>query len=308
MTDSGYIPPLSWLLAFHTAAEYESFSRAAEILGRSQATVSQQIKNLEAKLAVKLFYRRPRGVELTADGAAYLPHLRSAFDTIATSTRDLFASPREHSVTLASPVSINGLWLAPRLAVLNRQRPHIKLSIATIQRPMDYEVEDAELEIHYGDGNWPGYDKALLLPEILSPVCAPELLRSQKPWRELPILALVGARAGWSDWCEQAGVLPLAPPQYRFDSLLPALAAARAGAGVLLASLPLIEQALDAGCLVRLSEVELATYLGHWITRDRHKVASQGGDDLWAWLTKEAGHSRASRNDGSSYGARCAPG
>lgn len=285
MSEIGYIPPLSWLRAFHAAAEQESFSHAAETLGRSQATVSQQIKHLESALGVKLFNRLPRGVELTADGAAYLPHLRSAFNTIATSTRDLFAAPRERSVTLASPVSILGLWLVSRLEALRQAHPAVTLSIATIQRPADYELEDADLEIRYGASEWSGCDKALLLSEVLSPVCTPALLRSVSSWRELPVISITGARTGWSEWCEHANIAPPASPRYRFDSFLPALEAANAGAGLLLASLPLVQDHLADGRLVRISNIALTTSLGHWLIRKRGKTASRESRAVWAWLT-----------------------
>lgn len=286
MSEIGHMPPLKWLRAFHAAAEHESFSRAAETLGRSQATISQQISYLEQSLDIKLFNRLPRGVELTAEGAAYLPHIRSAFTTIATSTRDLFASPRVSTVTLTSPASIVGLWLAPRLPAMHAALPHVPVSIATIQRPVDYEIGEADLEIRYGDGHWAGRNKALLLREVLSPLCAPRLLQTGQPWQELPILAVTGARAGWADWCEYAGMPPLPAPQYRFDTYLAALAAARAGAGVLLGSLPLSREVLAQGELQRVSGVQLATNLGHWLTRDSDKAVTRASQAVWSWLAE----------------------
>lgn len=281
-----HLPPLSWLQAFEASARLESFTLAAEELGRSQATISQQIRNLEQKLGSELFHRLPRGVELTLDGAAYRPHILSAFRIIAAATRDLFATQRRRTVSIATPVSLVATWLAPRLPELEAVDSRLNVSIATINRPVDYEMEGADLEIHYGDGNWPGVERELLVEERLSPVCAPWLLERQSDWTQLPVIGLAGARAGWSDWCARADVSPLAMPMYRFDSFILALEAAKAGAGVMLASLPLIEAALTRGELVRLSDIELRTRSGHWLTRDHSKPASSEINAVWDWMLR----------------------
>lgn len=283
-----YLPPLGWLQAFEAAARLEGFTLAAEELGRSQATVSQQIRNLEKRLGSDLFHRLPRGVELTLDGAAYRPHVRAALRIIAAATRDLFATQRRLTVTIATPVSLIATWLAPRLPDLDAVSNRLNISIATINRPVDYEMENADLEIHYGDGNWPGIERGLLVEERLSPVCAPALLQHEDDWTRLPVIGLAGARAGWSDWCELANIPPLAPPVYRFDSFILALETAKAGAGVMLASLPLIETALRQGHLVRLSDVELLTRSGHWLTRDQSKPASPEIDAVWSWMLRQS--------------------
>lgn len=283
------LPPLSWLQAFEAAARLESFTLAGEELGRSQATISQQIRSLENRLGSELFHRLPRGVELTLDGAAYMPHVRSAFETIAASTRDLFATNRHATVTLASPVSFVAGWLAPRLRELDVQSQRINLSIATINRPVDYDMESADLEIRYGDGAWPGVERKLILEERLSPVCAPALLETVDHWCQLPVVGLAGARAGWSEWCTAAGVPPLGAPVYRFDSFVLALEAARAGAGILLASLPLVEAPLKNGTLVRLSDVELRPRTGHWLTRDHRKPVKPETRVVWQWMINLAG-------------------
>lgn len=54
-----------------------SFTRAAESLSYSQSAVSQAVKSLEQELGSTLVNRGKDGVTLTADGAMYLPYLRS---------------------------------------------------------------------------------------------------------------------------------------------------------------------------------------------------------------------------------------
>ncbi|MEV4385892.1 LysR family transcriptional regulator, partial [Micromonospora sp. NPDC049580] len=62
--------------SFVRAAEFGQLQHAAEELGVTQQAVSKRIAALERALDVRLFTRTPRGVELTLDGQAFLPHAR----------------------------------------------------------------------------------------------------------------------------------------------------------------------------------------------------------------------------------------
>jgi DNA-binding transcriptional LysR family regulator len=68
---------LRQLEVFSSLSETESFRRCAELLGITQASVSNQIKSLEVQLGATLFARRPgRRPTLTAEGIAFLADLR----------------------------------------------------------------------------------------------------------------------------------------------------------------------------------------------------------------------------------------
>lgn len=63
--------------SFVRAAELGQLQQAADELGVTQQAVSKRIAALERELEVRLFTRTARGVELTLDGQAFLPHARS---------------------------------------------------------------------------------------------------------------------------------------------------------------------------------------------------------------------------------------
>src|SRR5215470_8226883 len=66
--------------AFLLVAELESFTRAAEALGTTQAAVSMKLQRLESTLGKRLVERSPRAVRLTADGAAFLSPARALIE------------------------------------------------------------------------------------------------------------------------------------------------------------------------------------------------------------------------------------
>ena len=61
---------------FVAVTDAGQFSEAAADLSITQQAVSKRVAALENSLGARLFVRVPRGVQLTADGHAFLPHAR----------------------------------------------------------------------------------------------------------------------------------------------------------------------------------------------------------------------------------------
>ena len=70
------------LTTFIIAAQMKSFSKAAEMMGYTQAAVTIQIKNLEEELGVKLFDRIGKQVALTKPGQDFLAHAHNIMKSI----------------------------------------------------------------------------------------------------------------------------------------------------------------------------------------------------------------------------------
>jgi len=70
------------LVYFSTLAHIEHYTKAAEILGISQPSLSHAISNLEDELGIYLFEKQGRNVKLTRYGKIYLSFVDSALDEL----------------------------------------------------------------------------------------------------------------------------------------------------------------------------------------------------------------------------------
>lgn len=265
--------PLEWVRAFEAAGRLGSFIAAAGELSVTQAAISQRIGQLEARLGVRLFLRKHRGVALTVEGEAWLPHVSTHLRAIHQTADDLFGhGPRR--VTIAASASVIQGWLVPRLARVQAD-DRLSFSLSTVILAEDFD-KGGGVHVRYGSGPWPGYRAARLFDEELGPVAQPDL--AQADWRAKPRIALSGPRLGWADWGTTTGPAP----HLRFDSFIAALAAAEAGAGVLLASLPLAAASLAAGRVVRLASESLRPAASYWLLTP----PDQCSDAQWRSLTR----------------------
>ncbi len=67
--------------AFITTVDCGSFTKAAEILGYAQSSISKMIADLEAEWKVVLLERSRAGVQLTSDGLSMLPYARELLNS-----------------------------------------------------------------------------------------------------------------------------------------------------------------------------------------------------------------------------------
>lgn len=63
-------------------AETQSFSKAAELCFADQSTVSQQIKQFEEKLNVKIFNRETIPLKVTADGEEVVEKCKAILNSV----------------------------------------------------------------------------------------------------------------------------------------------------------------------------------------------------------------------------------
>ena len=146
------MPPLEWIRAFEAAARCGSFTAAAAETGLTQSAVSQRIGQLEKRLGTALFLRRPRSIDLTVEGEAWLPHVRSAFGGLHDSFEALFGAGRGQ-MTISASQSIIDLWLHPRLEKLGEFSGGQLVIQTMVLGAHDAAVDDI-IKFRYGSGDW----------------------------------------------------------------------------------------------------------------------------------------------------------
>ncbi len=279
--------PLEWVRVFEAAGRTGNFTAAAQEVGLTQAAVSQRIQHLEQRVGARLFTRQARGVTLTVEGEAWLPYVSAALRSLNRSADELFGKPLQKLVLSAS-ASVIQLWIVPRLAALD-PGAQFQLSLTTMAIEPDFAKSNADIEVRYGNGGWPGMVGARLYQEVLAPLATPALLRQSRHWQELPRIAVSGPRPGWQEWAERTGDAAAPVPRWRFDSFVAALAAARAGLGVLLGSVPLCAPELQDNTLVRLSKDALVLEDGYWMTAREDHLPARQWSQLKACFCEPAG-------------------
>jgi LysR family glycine cleavage system transcriptional activator len=253
-----WLPSLSALRAFEAAARHESAKQAAEELSVTATAISHQIRALEESLGVALFLRKPRQLELTAQGRELQQTLESAFDSISATAMRLNARPCRQAITLSTTPAVAVRWLLSWVCLLRESHPDIDLRIHASHEPVALDGVTADIAIRYGDGRWPGLVAEKLFDNTFIPTCSPRL--GLQDVAELPRhtlihfrnQAVVSSPLDWALWQKQAKVAGLdVSAGLVFSDETHAISAAIGGQGVALMSRQLIEDELREGRLVQ---------------------------------------------------------
>jgi LysR family glycine cleavage system transcriptional activator len=288
------LPPLDWLRTFEAAARLNSFAAAAEELGMTQASASHHIRSLEKWLGTPLFERLPRSVQLTEIGKGYLPAIRRALDDLTSATMDLFGVAAQKSITIQAPTAFTSLWLAPRLHRFVVTHPQIELRLHTANWPSSMPDEDVDIDIRYGDGNWPGFVSEKFLEEPAILVCSPRVLpdgpiRSLSDLPDLPLIHILGTGDLWAGIDEAGQAASKMRQLLKVDSSIVALELAAGGLGLGLVLRCFAAPYLRDGQLVQALATEVKTGQAHFLVNPTERRGS--GKEVLAcrdWLMAEA--------------------
>ena len=200
---------LQQLRYFLAVADARSFTRAAELVGVAQPTLSRQLKALEDELGAALVDRGARdGPRLTAAGQAVLPFARRILadaEGARVAVAEIVGLARGRVRVGATPSLCSGV-LADVLRVFHEQYPAIALELAESgSQPLVRSLVRGELDIALVIVPASGADPALhavpLLRERLSVASAasgqPPSARGSMGLRELGRRSLVVPREGY---------------------------------------------------------------------------------------------------------------
>ncbi len=163
---------LNWLRTFEAAARLSGFTAASKELGLTQTAVSQQIKALETKLGHDLFIRRPKSLQLTEVGKAYLPSVRDTLEALTLSTNGLFGPDLKSTIVVRASMAAL-MWLMPRLSNFRCNHPDIGIKLVTSIWADTFDRQNIDVEIKLLPDNRVSGLSEKLSDEFIVPICGP---------------------------------------------------------------------------------------------------------------------------------------
>ena len=297
---SDLLPSLNALRAFESASRHLSFKDAAAELNVSASAVGHLIADLEAFLDVQLFIRRHRRIELTPDGQALMPGLQTAFDHLRDAVRVFQESRLERPLILSVEPSFGLHCLIPRMEGFRVLHPDITIRVEANHEVQDPRVDDVDICIRYGNGNYPGLQVDTIADhEKIIAVCSPDLLTGEHPlrtpedirWHTLidrPAGLHYRDRANWDRWFKAAGlqrVVCKGRLEVSYESY--ALMSAIQGNGIALANEMLAANDLEVGRLVQPFDVSYRVDIGYYLITSKIQSQDQRIHAFREWVIGE---------------------
>ena len=149
---------------FVRVAQTRSFSKTAEELGLSRASVTTAIQLLERRLGVSLLHRTTRTVQLTVDGENMLEriiHLLHDFNELNVHTSQSNHQLSGH-IRIEAPTRMARLLLIPSLPKFLAQHSQLHVEIRSTERMVNLIEQGVDLAIRVGDFK----DKEMLLKPL----------------------------------------------------------------------------------------------------------------------------------------------
>jgi LysR family glycine cleavage system transcriptional activator len=284
--------PLTALRIFEAAGRTGSFVAAAEEVDLSPSAVSHAIKKLEDAAGLKLFTRTTRALTLTDEGRLLLEYVQRGFEEMHRGFRRVLPEAAVVPLRLHTAPTFATQWLMPRLARFVAENPGINLRFSADTKYANFDNDDYDIDVVYGDPGPSRHEKIPLVIEELTPLCSPEMARNIRSVQDLysnPLIQSDGQSVQWKGWFSANNLMP--PREYflAFDRSAMVIAAAVEGLGVVLESSLLAERELAAGKLVApLRDTTTSVrYVGHYLVHPRTHHQHAALTRFKQWLLHE---------------------
>jgi LysR family glycine cleavage system transcriptional activator len=294
------LPPLLAMRAFEAVGRTGSVREAAEELGVSSGAITQHVHALETHLKIRLVQRNGRGIELTARGRVYLPHLTKGFAELRTAHDQLESSKRSGHLLISTYPSLATKWLAPLMFAWKKHHPDAAATISGVHPEPALDAGEADFRISYGNrqrfhsrfthlftDRLVVVASPALLERTGSPAGPSDLLRSPLLWVDWGSEYLTPPT--WNDWFARAGV---SASELRRDLVFsfPAAAvdAAIEAQGFALAQYSVVASALAHGTLVHVMPPELPLPESHFLAWSGAALEKPLGTAFHSWIINEA--------------------
>lgn len=174
------------LLTFKVVAEVRGFTRAAEILGYAQSSITAQIQALEEELGTPLFDRLGKKIVLTDAGVRLLPYVQE-MTKLQDSIKAIAQSKDEPSGTLVigAPESLAAYRLPPIIREFRANYPMVKMVLKPgLCWELRSHVRNGELDLAFlleAESDAPDLHIETLVVEKMVLIAPPEHPLAQLP-------------------------------------------------------------------------------------------------------------------------------
>lgn len=249
---------------FVRAVDGGSLSAAARALGKSLAAVSRTLTQLEERLGVRLLHRSTRKLTLTEAGASYYDSAKRILAEIEEAEVSLGGrtAAAHGTLTVTAPLLFGRLHVAPVVVEMLERHREVSADLMLVDRNVSLVEEGIDVAVRIGRLD----DSALVarsLGEVPRVVCAsPAYLRRRgtpnvpDALREHECLRFSGLTPGreWTFLRDGKEFRVAVGGRFGCNVGEPAIDAARAGVGMLMALGYQVAEDLAAGRLVRVLE------------------------------------------------------
>jgi DNA-binding transcriptional LysR family regulator len=259
---------LNALVDFGLIATNGGLGKASRASGRSKATLSRRIADLEEQLGVRLIERSARGLKLTEAGQTLMSRTEGPLREVAeamTAMREGLSAPRGR-LRVAAPALFSQLAMGRISAEFRAAYPDITLEVVAEDRAVDLVEEQFDVAIRVNPSPDTGLVGRCFAKDRLVVVAAPSLPLPE-PGQVRSVPGILFGSAEPTQWRLDDGRLVLAPvPVLRLSSFLMVRDAAVAGAGAALIPQSIAWSQLARGELIQwgtVSGVEVALWVLH---------------------------------------------
>ncbi len=304
--------PLNALRVFESVVRHGSFRAAADELCVSQSAVSHQIRHLEQWFDAPLFDRsgsRPQALQRAEELADTLRHSLAEIERACERARPRTSGAAD--LVIAAIPSVAVCWLIPQLSDFRQQYPDVTIRIIYAFHGQTLDLSDLDFAFIYADGEprIPATRATCLLPGASVPVCSPSVaatLRGQDILTADNISFLHDSDTlGWQQWFRRAAAQERELPGAVFEDFNLLRAAALAGQGVALCPPAMLQDDLNCGRLVQLSNIMVKESWNYYLLEPTSSLNDSGvtpiDDRPSTTPTVQPGHENERRKEASRH-------
>lgn len=280
------LPSLNSLRAFEVVARHLNYHSAAAELNVTAAAVKQLVSKLEHAIGTKLLKRSGHGLVLTLAGKQSCEDLSTAMEKLHSSVAKMRNQDQRQQLIVTVETSFATAWLVPRLVQFRTRFPQISVLIDSSQQIEDLSAGKVDIAIRYGVESSKEYFVHRLFDDQIFPACSPRLakgppkLRALEDLETVPLIHWDMSQLEWASetrrwfqwekWLAHVGAGDIsAEGGLYFNDYGLAVQASIAGQGMILASWPILKEAIESDLLTRPFKERVVTDIGYDLVTTR---------------------------------------